>query len=298
MALKVGDTYIMPGQEVALEELSAPIEIGTVSNFRVSAEKKKQEMIEKAEAKKKEKEEAKANRSTGAEYVFDPWQKNPCCVCPPCALFGPCIDDMINPDCPGAGMFCLPCNVVCGKLTKPLFVGHCKCCQLCTFCTSCTCSCCPPKCSCCGITCPPCYPDCSCFLKCVPKCIKCCPPKCEWCGITCPPQCCLDCMPKCLKCCPPKCTWCGIQCPMECCLNCKCPPECCLKCLGLKVVGCDCVFCHGTCTVYPKCCPACICCNDETIKVEENMLIVKGKAAATVELTSTAGGPEVEAMTR
>jgi hypothetical protein len=85
MALKVGDTYIMPGQEVALEELSAPIEIGTVSNFRVSAEKKKQEMIEKAEAKKKEKEEAKANRSTGAEYVFDPWQKNPCCVCPPCA---------------------------------------------------------------------------------------------------------------------------------------------------------------------------------------------------------------------
>jgi len=267
MALKVGDKFILPGEEASFDELAPIVEVATSSKMKIQAELKAQEMKEKAEARKK----AKEGKTTGAEYVWDPYKRKPCCVCPPCAICGPCIDDLINPDFPGAGLFCFPCQMVCGKLTDPVCIGHCKCFELCDFCLNCRCSCCPPSCTCCNITCPPecctncCkIPDCSC---CMPKCLKCCPPSCEWCGIQCPPQCCLDCMPKCLKCCPPSCEWCGIQ----------CPPQCCLDCLSCKVIGCACIFCHFTCTTYPKCCPACLFCADETIKVSENKLIVKGK---------------------
>ena len=38
---------------------------------------------------------------------------------------------------------------------------------------------------------------------------------------------------------------------------------------------CNCVFCHFTCTTYLKCCPTCLFCVEEAIKMNENKLIVK-----------------------
>ena len=198
------------------------MEVSTDPKMKILAEIKANEMKEKAEARKKAKE------SFAPEYVWDPYQKRPCCVCPPCAIFGPCIDDMIHPDFPGSALFCFPCQMVCGKLTHPVCIGHCKFFQLCDCCVNCRCSCCPPSCTCCNITCPPaCLYNCCKIPSCcsLPKC-SCCPPSCEWCGVKCPPTCCS--LPKCLSCCPPTCKWCGIQ----------CPPQCLLDCLSCKAVGC------------------------------------------------------------
>ena len=226
MALKVGDVCILPGEEATLEELASIVEVSTDPKMKILAEIKADEMKEKAEARKKAKE------SFAPEYVWDPYQKRPCCVCPPCAIFGPCIDDMIHPDFPGSALFCFPCQMVCGKLTHPVCIGHCKFFQLCDCCVNCRCSCCPPSCTCCNITCPPaCLYNCCKIPSCcsLPKC-SCCPPSCEWCGVKCPPTCCS--LPKCLNCCPPTCKWCGIQCPPQCLLDCL------SFCLSCKAVGC------------------------------------------------------------
>ena len=95
MALKIGETepptYILPGEEVLIEELQPVLDVATESKMKILAERKNQEMKEKADARKKERE---LKQSTGPEYVWDAWSRKPCCVCPPCALCGPCIDDL------------------------------------------------------------------------------------------------------------------------------------------------------------------------------------------------------------
>jgi len=294
MVIKIGDTYIMPG-ETGEVDLSAVADISTVSLFGLKSQQQAEKKAAEIAAKKAAREAAGENPK--GQYAYDPWTKNPCCICPPCAVFGPCLEDCVNPDNPLVNLLCLPAQICVGRLANPICIGHCKCCEICNFCLDCKCSCCPPGCTCCNIQCPP-----QCLLDCMPKCLSCCPPKCSWCNVQCPPDICFTCIPKCISCCPPKCEWCEITCPPDCPCP-KCPPQCLLDCCAVKTIGCACIFCHGTCTMYPKCCPVCIC-SDETIKPPEmNKLIVKGKEDVTMNNTagmpmSNMGGPDGEAMER
>ena len=85
MALKIGDKIILPGEEATVEELEPVLEVATDSKMKLLALQKQEEARRMSEARKE--------NASKAQYVWDPWKRKPCCMCPPCAVFGGCIDD-------------------------------------------------------------------------------------------------------------------------------------------------------------------------------------------------------------
>ncbi|EOD37493.1 hypothetical protein EMIHUDRAFT_109743 [Emiliania huxleyi CCMP1516] len=217
MALKVGDVYVKPGQEMELEpNEEGCLVVETTRALKVRTEEK----VLQAQAAKE------AAKDLPPQYTFDAWQTPLLCACPPQCAFGP------DPCCllhvKGLACSCCPPSCKCCCIQCPP-----ECCSNigsgCPTCSCPTCTCCPPSCTWCDITCPP---KCDCLPCPCPTC-TCwpCPPSCTCCDITCPPKCCTTC-----ECCP---SCCGVKTVGIACILCHCTttmyPKCCPACLCCTV---------------------------------------------------------------